>query len=119
MISKLQNKAQKIFNAWIRQRDSENGYFTCIACSKVFSTDNMDAGHYVPVKNGGIFRYHEDNVHGECKGCNGFDKFHLVGYRKNLINKIGLEKVEYLENNRHQVKKWTKSELEEIINKYK
>lgn len=79
----------------------------------------MDAGHYVPVKNGSALRFNEYNVHGECKGCNGFDQFHLIGYRRNLIDKIGLDMVEWLEANARVTKKWSRSELEEIIEKYK
>jgi hypothetical protein len=78
----------------------------------------MDAGHYVPQKGGSYLRFHEWNINGECKGCNGFDQFHLIGYRKRLIDKIGEDAVKWLEENRHTVKKWTRSELEEIINKY-
>jgi hypothetical protein len=36
-----------------------------------------------------------------------------------LINRIGLDKVEWLENNRHKVYKWTREELNNIIEKYK
>lgn len=118
-IPSLTAKAQKVFNAWIRQRDSQDGYFTCISCGQTKSTDQMDAGHYVPVKNGSFLRFEPDNVHGECKGCNGFNEFHLVPYRKNLIEKIGLERVEWLEANQRTVKKWTRAELLEIIEKYK
>lgn len=118
-VQSIINKAQKFFNAWIRQRDSKDGYFTCISCSKTFPVSNMDAGHYVPVSRSSYLRFHEDNAWGECKGCNCFNEFHLIPYRKNLIDKIGLERVEWLEENRHQTKKWTRSELLEIIEKYK
>ena len=63
-------------------------------------------------------RFNEDNVNGECVSCNGFDKFHLVGYRKNLIKKIGLKRVEYLEAHSHDSKRWTTEELQGIKNKY-
>lgn len=75
----------------------------------------MNAGHYVPQGSSSFLRFHEWNINGECAGCNCFDKFHLVGYRKNLIAKIGLENVEWLEENRRNHKRWTRSELEEII----
>lgn len=117
-LTKLKDKAQKVFNKWIRERDSENGYFTCISCNRTLTTDQMDAGHYVPVKGGSYLRFHEFNCWGECKKCNGFDEFHLVGYRKNLINKIGLENVEMLENSRNLVKKWSREELNQIIKNY-
>jgi hypothetical protein len=117
-IPKLTAKAQKIFNAYIRQRDSENGLFTCISCGQVKPTELMDAGHYVPQKNSSALRFNEYNVNGECKSCNGFDQFHLIGYRKNLINKIGIEMVEYLETNNREVKKWSRTELLQIIKDY-
>lgn len=118
-IPKLTAKAQKVFNAYIRERDSKDGFFTCISCFRNMPTDQMDAGHYVPVKGGSFLRFNELNVHGECKRCNGFDEFHLIGYRKHLIMKIGSDAVNWLESNRHQVKKWTRTELNEIITKHK
>jgi hypothetical protein len=115
-------KAQQVFNRYIRKRDSWDGnwqgVFECISCGMILPVDQMDAGHYVPQKGGSFLRYHEWNVNGECKKCNGFDQFHLIGYRKRLIDKIGEDAVKWLEENRHTVKKWTRSELEEIINKY-
>ena len=118
-LPKLTEKAQKVFNAWIRERDSKDGYFTCISCFKTLPIESMNAGHYVPVKGGSFLRFHPDNVHGECQRCNGFDEFHLVGYRKNLLLKIGPKKVEWLENNRNVVYKWSRTELEDIIETYK
>ena len=117
-IPKLTAKAQRIFNAYIRKRDSQDGYFTCISCGRQTPTDLMDAGHYVPVKRSSNLRFHEMNVHGECKRCNGFDEFHLIGYRKNLIEKIGEDMVIWLEDNARTTKKWTRTELDEIIKNY-
>ncbi len=39
--------------------------------------DQMNAGHYVPVKGGSALRFNEYNVNGECIRCNGFDEFHF------------------------------------------
>lgn len=117
-IVKLKAKAQKIFNAYIRQRDSEDGFFTCISCGKTLPVEVMNAGHYVPVKRGSFLIMHEWNVNGECAGCNCFDEFHLIGYRKNLIDKIGEDAVKWLEDHRHEAKKWTRAELETIIATY-
>jgi hypothetical protein len=117
-IPKLTAKAQKVFNAYIRKRDSQDGFFTCISCGKTLTTDLMDCGHYAPVKQSSYLRFNEYNCSGECKRCNGFDEFHLIGYRKNLINKIGLEMVEWIDSNYRTPKKWTRFELEEIIKKY-
>jgi hypothetical protein len=113
-LPKLLKKAQTVFNGFIRERDKND---PCIACGK--HHDQYDAGHYVPVKNGSALRFHEWNNNKEGKSCNGFDSFHLIGYRKRLIEKIGEENVEWLEANRHEVKKWTREDLMEIIKKYK
>ena len=118
-LPKLTEKAQKVFNAWIRQRDSKDGYFTCISCFKTLPVYQMNAGHYVPVKGGSYLRFDEHNVNGECIRCNGFDEFHLIGYRKHLIMKIGQRNVNRLENTRNKVYKWSRTELEDIIKQYK
>jgi hypothetical protein len=117
-LPRLTEKAQKVFNAYIRQRDSKDGYFTCISCFKTLPVESMNAGHYVPVKGGSFLRFHEDNVNGECQRCNGFDEFHLIGYRKHLLLKIGKKRVEWLENNRTKVYKWDRADLEDIITLY-
>jgi hypothetical protein len=118
-IPKLIAKTQQVFNRYIRHRDSQDGYFTCISCGQVKAQDVMDAGHYVPVKGSSALRFDEYNVNGECKSCNGFDQFHLIGYRKNLIDKIGERMVMQLESQHRLVKKWSRTELNHIIETYK
>jgi len=114
-LPKLLKLAQDTVNAWVRNvRDKDE---LCISCGKYHS--NYDAGHYVPQGASSFLRFHEWNINKEGSGCNCYDKFHLVGYRKNLIKKIGLENVEWLEENRRTVKKYSRDELEEIIKKYK
>lgn len=117
-IPKLTAKAQKVFNKYIRERDSQDGYFTCISCGRTLTTDQMDAGHFAPVKGGSALRFDEYNVNGECKKCNGFDEFHLIGYRRGIIEKYGEGVLLHLEQNARLVKKWSRSELNEIIKKY-
>lgn len=111
-LPKLLKKAEKAFNAWIRVRDFVR---PCISCGKF---NDLQAGHYVPVSKSSFLRFHEWNVNGECAGCNGFDPFHLVPYRKNLIVRIGLGPVEELEKNIGRVHKWHREDLNQIILKY-
>jgi 5-methylcytosine-specific restriction endonuclease McrA len=118
-IPKLTAKAQKVFNAYIRKRDSQDGYFTCISCGRTLTTDQMDAGHFAPVKGGSALRFDEYNVNGECKKCNGFDEFHLIGYRRGIIEKYGEGVLLHLEQNARLIKKWSRTELNDIIERYK
>ena len=117
-LSKHKERVQKLVNAYIRKRDSRDGWFTCISCGKTLLVDKMNAGHYVPVGKSQGLRFDDSNIHGQCAGCNCFDKFHLVPYRKNLIAKIGIDKVEWLEAHAHDLKKWTRDELEQLEQYY-
>lgn len=117
-LPKLLKDAEKVFNAFIRRRDSSGDFFQCISCGKVKPVCDMNSGHYVPVKRSSFLRFSEDNCHGECEYDNCWNEFHLIGYRKNLIEKIGLQKVDWMETNYRQAKKWSRDELNEIIQKY-
>ena len=109
-------KVQEKCNEYIRLRDAGK---PCISCGKVTT---LQAGHYWPVGGYDGLRFNELNINGECAYCNAWDKAHLIGYRKNLIKKIGLESVEALdaraEDYRRNGYKFTRSELLEIYNYY-
>ena len=115
-LPKLLKKAQEAVNKRVRERDSEDGFFTCISCKRVLPVDQMNAGHFVPVKNSSYLRFNQFNINGECVRCNCFDEFHLVGYRKNLIEKIGIDMVKWLEDNSRRLHKWSKDEIQRVIN---
>jgi len=113
-VSDLKKKVQIVFNKWIRERDVEEG---CISCGNKNAT-SYDAGHYLAQGSTGALRYNERNVHKQCTSCNRFKHGNLIEYRINLIKKIGLNNVEYLEDHRKDVKKWTREELNELLERY-
>lgn len=89
-------KLDKVFSIYIRLRDSKEFGFRaarCISCGEVKPFDMFDAGHFVS-RNCMPLRFDEDNVHAECSSCNRFQGSHLLGYRKNLILKLGRKIVE-------------------------
>src|SRR5688500_10309938 len=90
-ISQLIKIAEKHFNAYIRKRDDQGGYFTCISCGVPKKLDQMNAGHYMSAGHNGIVRFNEDNVHGQCVKCNMYEHGNLIRYRENLVRKIGLQ----------------------------
>lgn len=112
-LPELKKTAQKYFNSYIRLRDSDLG---CISCVK-YEVDH--AGHYIAQGSSGALRYNEDNVQGQCRNCNVWLHGNLIEYRLNLVKKIGEDRVKYLEDHRHDIKKWTREELEYLISKYK
>lgn len=112
--SKQIQKTQKAFNAYIRKRDQDKG---CISCH-TYKIEH--ASHYFAAGKYTALRFHEDNVHGSCLRCNYFMHGNLVNYRKNLIGRIGKDRLELLEGLALRiVKKWSTLELQEIEKEYK
>ena len=108
-----QSEAQSAFNKYIRIRDYKDG---CISCSKTKDEVETaqgwkvggcwDAGHFQTRGAKGQLRFVLFNVHKQCKSCNaGGGKFSSKAatvdsqYKASLIKKIGMKKVEWLENN--------------------
>ena len=114
-VQELMKLTQIIFNKWIRKRD--NGE-PCISCGNT-TPKKVNAGHFVASGKSKFLTFNEDNVHLQCEYCNTHLHGNLIDYRINLINKIGLDRVEWLEANRHKTKKYTREELKELQNKYK
>lgn len=113
-LSQLKKKVQKAVNAYVRLRDKNE---PCISCGRF--VDEKDAGHYCAQGSSGVLRYHLDNLWGQCLSCNRFKHGALLEYRIGLVKRIGLERVEYLENHRKDVKKWTRDELETVLSNVK
>jgi len=107
--------AQQVFNKWVRLRDKDQ---PCISCGKEIN-GVRHASHYLSSGGHSAVRFHPDNVWVSCYKCNVMLSGNGIEYRMRLIKKIGLERVEWLEENGHEVKRWTKDELKELITKYK
>jgi hypothetical protein len=108
--------AQIAFNSYIRARDAGK---PCICCGKPLGTEpnSFDAGHYRSVGSAPHMRFVEDNVHGQTKYCNNYLASNPVGYRKGLIERIGLDAVEKIEADQ-TVRKYTHEGLVEIARHY-
>lgn len=117
-LPKLKAKLQILVNAYVRQRDKD---LPCISCGE-FKSD-MQAGHFYAVKGYDGLRYDLDNIHGECSGCNIYNESHLINYADNLFDKLGEVRYMALKQRAAEYKmngyKWSRSELEEMIAKFK
>ena len=113
-LPKLLEKTQKIFNAYIRARDKELG---CISCG----AEVEQAGHYHSQGHHSALRYDPINTNGQCRRCNMFLSGNLIKYRQGLVRKYGEQVVLELEEkaNTNRLKKWSRSELEDLISLYK
>lgn len=102
-------EAQAAFNSFIRARDSRE---PCISCGR-HHQGQYHAGHYRTVGANPELRFCETNVHKQCAPCNDHLHGNLINYRINLIKRIGIEQVEWLEG-AHQPKKYSIDYLKEI-----
>lgn len=107
-------EAQKAFNSYIRNRDKES---PCISCQR-HHEGQYHAGHYRSVGACPELRFEELNNNKQCAPCNNHLSGNITEYRINLIKKIGLDKVNWLEGP-HEPKKYTCAELKEIELEYK
>lgn len=92
-------EAQSAVNKYIRIRDTGLG---CISCGSL--PDNkrggtMDAGHYRSRGAAPHLRFNTWNISAQCVKCNRFNSGSAVDYRLGLIERIGIERVEQLEQN--------------------
>lgn len=95
--SELMKEAQQAVNAYVRARDEAAG-LPCISCGR-HHQGQYHAGHYRSVGSAPHLRFDvERNVHRQCAPCNTHLHGNLVNYRKRLIEKIGIARVEELES---------------------
>lgn len=113
-------EAQAAFNAFIRERDSNE---PCICCNRTkvdnhLTGSSWDAGHYRSTGSAPHMRFIENNVHRQLVYCNQYKAGNAVDYRIGLIKRIGLEAVEALESD-NTVRKYTIDDLKAIKATYK
>lgn len=111
-------KLDKVFSEYIRLRDSNGRFFKCISCGNLKPYGQADCGHYYSRRHMAT-RFDEDNCHAECRSCNRFKADHLIGYRENLIAKIGQKRFDLLWLKSSQMKHWSDFELKALIDVYK
>lgn len=100
--------AQAQCNRYIRARDKGQ---VCISCQK--PPRKVQAGHYRSVGAQGALRFNESNIHLQCMYCNSHLSGNAIEYRIHLVEKLGVEMVEWLETD-HPVKNYSIDELQEI-----
>lgn len=97
-------KAQAAFNSYIRERDYGD---LCISSGREMNWHKLggavDAGHYRSVGAAPHLRFHLWNCHAQSVLHNRHLSGSPIDYRIRLIEKIGLEKVEWIE--REQTRK--------------
>ena len=113
--------AQSSCNAYIRKRDAGEPCLSCkgkVNFNSYIGGSGVNAGHYKSRGGHPALRFEELNIHVQCFRCNVHLSGNIENYRINLIDKIGLDKVEWLEGP-HEPKKYTCEQLKQIELTYK
>ena len=118
-LSTLVDRLDTVFSRYIRVMDAmRSGMFRCISCGKIKPIEQADCGHFHSRTHMST-RFDEDNCHAECRYCNRFSADHIIGYRENLIKKIGEQRFTLLDIKAHETKKWSHFELEQLAKYYR
>lgn len=115
-LSYWMKRAQAAVNAYIRARDAGQ---PCISCGKPDDGSHQrHASHYRSVGGHPELRFCEFNIWASCSVCNNYLSGNLVPFRAALIDKIGIDKVEFLEGP-HDPKRYRKEDYQTIEAEYK
>ena len=90
-------EAQAAFNKYIRVRDQGKPCISCGNMPESYYGGGTDAGHWRSRGSAPHLRYHTLNCWSQCKRCNRYLSGASTEYRRELINRIGKERVEALE----------------------
>lgn len=105
---------QQAFNEWVRNRDAA---LPCVSCGR-HHEGKYDAGHYRTVGSNPALRFEPMNCHKQCVPCNQHKSGNVVEYRLELVRRIGITNVEWLEGP-HEPQKYTIEELKALTAKYR
>ena len=90
-------EAQAVINRYVRLRDA---HLACISCNKPASWGGQwHCSHFRSVGAAPHIRYNLWNMNRACSVCNNHLSGNIAGYRPKLIEKIGQNKVDWLESN--------------------
>ena len=94
--SKWEQECREIVQKIARLRDRNDG---CISCHMGANYGGAWHGsHFRPAGNNSAVQFHLWNIHKACAQCNLFKGGNIAAYRPRLVEKIGADRVEWLES---------------------
>lgn len=116
-IKTLKNKATKIFQLFIRLRDTDSeGNGNCCSCGREVTYLKSNAGHFASRSHIRTL-FDEENVHIQCIGCNGWGG-NPDGYALFMIEKYGVNKIRHINSKKKIPLKISVLDYEAIIESY-
>lgn len=113
-LSTMIHKADAVFSRFIRTKYSRDGRADCFTCGRNFPIPELDCGHFVG-RNAKSTRYSELNCHPQCRYCNRYQEGMKDAYAAKLQEKYGDDIIKKLARMKNEMKQYTVSELQELI----
>jgi hypothetical protein len=115
----LKNAIEYEFVRFVLARDSRGSHYCkCFTCRQDFKVEELNCSHFVRRGNGGL-KWDPRNVHLACNNCNIVLDGNEEVYEIRLDLKYGPGTAEMLRKVGRETKKWTTSELQELLAHYR
>lgn len=95
-----------------------DGFCTCCTCGKTGHWKDMQGGHFLSRSHNSVCLL-EENIHPQCARCNLTMAGRHFDYTLFMINTYGIEFVEELNQLKNEQKKFTRGELNDLIQELK
>ena len=115
----LKKACWALLSEWIRRKDAdEGGAVSCYCCGAIMHWKESHAGHFVGGRTGSVL-LNPEVIRVCCPRCNLFLGGNYTAFTLRMIDEVGREKVDELLALRHQLKKWSREDLEAFKTEYK
>lgn len=114
----LKARCWKLFSEYIRRKDADAGGTNyCFTCGQPKFWKELQAGHFIGGRTNAVL-FNEEIVKPQCLMCNVFLRGNYGRYTLKMIDLHGRERVEEFMALKHQVKKYTRADVEGLIARY-
>jgi len=115
-IKSLRRELDRVFSIYIRRRDTaSDGIGRCITCGKNML---LQCGHFIKRQHSAV-RWDERNSHGQCVRCNKWLHGNDGNYALAIARRYGIGVLEELIAAKHKAMKFTRADLEAMIERYR
>tara|TARA_R100001594_G_scaffold110579_1_gene145348 strand:- start:66 stop:470 length:405 start_codon:yes stop_codon:yes gene_type:complete len=117
--AKLKKELDAVFSKYIRYYYADsNAIVECYTCGVQKPVKEMQNGHLQSRKHMST-RYHENNCRVQCQRCNIWSEGEKIKFYRRLCSEIGEEAIEEIIQLSHKSVKYSKGDLEYLIDLYK
>lgn len=117
-LSALEKKLDKVFSIFIRRRHADvGGTVSCVTCGALKFWKEVHAGHFIKRQHRST-RWRPTNSHPQCVSCNTYRGGMQDEYARFIVQTYGLAEFHDLMEAKHKITKFTRADMESMIEKF-